>query len=265
MILNLIRFPFAVVGQAADIFWQMRAHNRMVAALNEIQPETLNGRMPQEKDPAEVTAYGTASAGHPNFAGAAASLADGNSSADCGVFCKPSVREDKQRSDSSFDLNADPHSDSAASAVADSALTHPPVSADRPSSPNPPGAAGSHQELVELVAEVLAEHVLHIEGDSELEPWRFVCVGYGEYGGGEIHEAFQDRAGWRAHVAPLIAERIEKATPPAPFRFGDLGRAAQVINDYVATTVTDLTVTQMASLRNLADRLADAADADPTP
>lgn len=187
MILSLIRFPLACIGQAVDIFWQMREQNKLVAALHTPDPATD-------------------------------------------------------------------------AAVADSALTHPPVSAERPSSPNPRGAAGSHHELVELIAEVLAEHKPYEGGGY---------AGQGIYCRDhlESEHAIYMRSWplWREHVARLIAERIEKATPPAPFRFGDLGRAARVINDYVATTVTDLTVTQMASLRNLADRLADAADADPNP
>lgn len=33
-ILNLIRFPLACIGQAVDIAVQMRAHNKLVAALH---------------------------------------------------------------------------------------------------------------------------------------------------------------------------------------------------------------------------------------
>ena len=61
----------------------------------------------------------------------------------------------------------------------------------------------------------------------------------------------------------LIAERIEKATPPAPFTHGDLIEASKLIHAY--SERMEAYGAWMFRARELANRLADAGHADPTP
>lgn len=171
-----------------------------------LDPETLNGQLPQEKAPAGVTAdSGTAPVGHP---------------------------------------------DSAASATADS-----PAGAEIP--PDQPPAPAGHPpaELVELIVEVLAEH-----HPVKIAEDHLVCSD-GALGCGA--GPWTSRGQWRAHVAPLIAERIEKAAPPAPFTHGDLIEAAKLIHAH--SERMEAYGAWMFRARELANRLADAGHADPTP
>jgi hypothetical protein len=126
-----------------------------------------------------------------NFAGAAASLADGACVNDS------SVRDDKQR---------EPHPGLA-----------PVAPPDGQAAPTPPAAACPSPSLVDwlepAIREVLANHTF----------------GTGMYGqtwcaklDGSICEGnwdFEERDAWQEHVAPLIAERIERALRPTDFDF----------------------------------------------
>ena len=64
-------------------------------------------------------------------------------------------------------------------------------------------------------------------------------------------------------IGALIAERIEKATPPAPFTHGDLIEASKLIHAY--SERMEAYGAWMFRARELANRLADAGHADPTP
>lgn len=181
MILSLIRFPLAVVGQAVDIFWQMHEHNKLVAAMH----------------------------------------------------------------------TSDPAADAA---VADSALTHPPVSADRPSSPKPPGAAGSHQ--------VIRAMTTCVDTELRAQLWN---EGY--------QEAMQHQTGGAEHRAWLVqtAEQIIARWVETGYRTALAGLGD---NDEVARKMADqLRHLHLAEPWLPASKIADAllseidftADADPTP
>lgn len=135
------------------------------------------------------------------------------------------------------------------------------MSADRPSSPGGIGAAGSHHELVDLIAEVLDAHEGHWNRDAAM----YECLERGDDAdrGFRLVTVGDDYQGWLRHVAPLIAERIEKATPPAPFTFGDLAEAARIVEWFRDKTAQ--TAVESIRLRALANRLVAAADADPNP
>lgn len=134
----------------------------------------------------------------PNFAGAAASLADGTSdsaSAD-GVFCKLSVREEKQPS-------AAPHPDPAAPGAAASS---PAPDGDDSSAEDAPPSQASSAELPKLIAEVLGQHFPFRDADL------FGCIDHL----GSVHAEFNPNFGteqWHEHVAVVIAARIKKAMP----------------------------------------------------
>ncbi|KWX66847.1 hypothetical protein [Mycobacterium sp. NAZ190054] len=121
------------------------------------------------------------------------------------------------------------HSDPAASATADPLPT--PEGDTDPAAGIPASAAGSPNGLAGLIDGVLAEHV----GPE----W------------------------WIDTVSRGVAERIEKATPPAPFTFGDLAEAARIVRNHATRTTT--TWSEHGRLIALANRLDDAADADPNP
>lgn len=125
--------------------------------------------------------------------------------------------------------------DPTASAVVDPSPAIPPVGGDDPAASTPPvqDAAGStNSELVDLIAEVLHD-----------------CRGMSSNS-----------------QARKVAERIEKATPPAGFTHGDLVRAATIIRNYADgySFAGEQRVAQL-ELHDLANRLADAGHADPTP
>lgn len=104
---------------------------------------------------------------------------------------------------------------------------------------DPPGAppAGRTQHLAELIAEELTSYA----DDSG------VYLSY---------ERISD-------ASLAVASRIEKATPPAGFTFGDLSRAAQIIDTYCDRMECHGAV--MSTERALAERLGDASEADPNP
>ena len=123
-------------------------------------------------------------------------------------------------------------------ASADPSPATPPAGDIDPAAPPPPGAAGSTNvpaavsgdagrdrglrpaagHLVELIAEVLAEH-----RDFSVRMEAVICV----CGEPLTTDGYPDRR-LREHVAPLIAERVEKAAPPAQVvprtHVDDLGR-----------------------------------------
>ena len=110
-----------------------------------------------------------------------------------------------------------PHSDSAVPGSADPSRLVPPGRGADPAGaggPPAPAPAGS-PELVELIAEVLAEH-----HDYSVRWEAVICV----CGEPLTTDGYPDRR-LRDHVAPLIAARIEKATPAAPFTHGRSGHA----------------------------------------
>ncbi len=190
-----------------------------------LDPETLNGQLPQEKAPAGVTAdSGTAPVGHP---------------------------------------------DSAASATADS-----PAGAEIP--PDQPPAPAGHPpaELVELIVEVLAEH-----HPVKIAEDHLVCSD-GALGCGA--GPWTSRGQWRAHVALLIATRIEKAAPPADFARYDYcagiayaigvleGKADWVdarplLEDPTRTYVKSVIAEVVAQLQSAFDSLMPPQSPDPNP
>ncbi|XTP37138.1 hypothetical protein ACORG1_13350 [Mycobacterium sp. TJFP1] len=112
--------------------------------------------------------------------------------------------------------------------------------------------------LTELIAAVLTKHQPIPTDDPH---WHDGPVGCGCQG--LYWPDFIDWSGWHAHVAALIAERIEKATPPVQLTSADLCRAAHLVQCYAA--IIDTTDHHHWDLISFADRLVAAANADPTP
>ena len=160
-----------------------------------------------------------------------------------------------QRMDEAFSVLT--QQDSAASATADASPANPPAGDADPVAPSSPvpGATGS-PNLVDLIAEVLADHLATLS----IFNGQVRCFSPDAR---ESHFECSSPAEWRAHVAPLIAERIEKATPPAPFTHGDLIEASKLIHAY--SERMEAYGAWMFRARELANRLADAGHADPTP
>lgn len=114
------------------------------------------------------------------------------------------------------------HPDPAASATAAPSPAIPPASDTDPVGvvDGPPASAaptGPPSELVELIAAVLDAHEGHYNRASSV----FECVEYPADGGFRRVPVGDDYQGWLQHVAPLIAERIEKAAPPDAFVIAD--------------------------------------------
>jgi hypothetical protein len=123
----------------------------------------------------------------PNFAGAAASLADGSSKSSSRDLLNPSVREDKRQDG----VSQGPH-------PADPQPPTVPVAVSARTIPAAP-ATGLDQ-AVQVICEVLAEHEAYdYAGDVE-------CCH--ERGGAA---RFPDWQAWREHVAQPIAERLTGA------------------------------------------------------
>lgn len=143
--------------------------------------------------------------------------------------------------------------DPTASAVVDPSPAIPPVGGDDPAAPPSPvpGPAGS-PNLVESIAEVLSTHGFSLPSpfDANVTCW---CDHWRDSG----RDLFQARTLHRKHVAELIAERIEKATPPAGFTPIDLVSAAQLIDAYCVRM--EACGASMVRERELANRLFDAA------
>jgi hypothetical protein len=113
-----------------DPQWRMTASASSYVPLNEFEPPLSDDEL--------VAVRGLIQERYPDFAGAAASLADGKLlSPPCdGCSCKPSVREDKQQANSSsLSRPAAPHS-------ASSADPHPVDETPSPVDPSPPGDPG---------------------------------------------------------------------------------------------------------------------------
>lgn len=147
-----------------------------------------------------------------------------------------------------------------ADAVIDDDDVAPAVSADAEHGPAgvrvPPSTppAGRTAELAALIAEVLSEHVAY-DYAGRVECEHRATMGM---------TLFDCWASWRQHMSWHIADRIKKATPPAPFTFGDLTWAAGVIRAYLALGPIE-DARERIKLRELSDRLADAGIADPNP
>ncbi len=117
---------------------------------------------------------------------------------------------------------------------------------------SPAPTEGHPNELADLIAEVLADHVpKHPSGFNPDGTGRTACPHHYR---NEIGRDFPDWAGWRDHVAPLIAERIEKAAPPVAF--SDLSEAAYIISHRAQNASTDR---ERARLESLALRLREGA------
>lgn len=113
---------------------------------------------------------------------------------------------------------------SAVTATADPSHPIPAGCGTDPAPTSPPGAGSPTSELAELIAEVLAEHqyvttTLHAEPLPICTCNRILAV-----------VSAQE---WRLHVAPLIAERLEKATPPVGLivTCPDMEQRAELFND----------------------------------
>ena len=137
--------------------------------------------------------------------------------------------------------------DSTASAAVDS-----PAGVEIP--PDQPPAPAGHPpvELVDSIIRVLFEHHPREDGGH---------AGYGVYcrqvDHAKHHAFFRTWTDWRRHVAPLIAQRIEKGTPPAGIARDDLISAARILSNH-AELQTDSD--PAFELRSLAHRLFMAAD-----
>lgn len=175
----------------------------------------------------------------PNFAGAAASLADENNSP--GVLLRSSVREDKQQGESESLRPADPQLNVYRSGPLGAAIRSrcpnqgsmcnctgaclrtptspvPPVGVDDPAAgPPPDAAAGSPSWWIDWatpgICEVLAEHQLNLDSRG------YTCLC-------DLRD-IADPYDWREHVAPIIAARIENQ-PADPVRAADERIAAAI-------------------------------------
>lgn len=154
-----------------------------------------------------------------------------------------------------FDVDDEPLTYSTPVSFAASAPVPPPEVADEGPSVvehSPAPTEGHPNELVELIDEVLADHVpKHPSGFNPDGTGRTACPHHYR---NEIGRDFPDWAGWRDHVAPLIAERIEKAAPPVAF--SDLSEAAYIISHRAQNASTDR---ERARLESLALRLREGA------
>ena len=117
--------------------------------------------------------------------------------------------------------------------------------------------AGPPSELAELIAAVLDAHEGHYNRASSV----FECVEYHADGGLRRVPVGDDYQGWLRHVAPLIAERIEKAAPPAGLTPDDLRLAASAI--YGHALAPYLRPNQATEFARLADRLHELAEHTP--
>ena len=152
--------------------------------------------------------------------------------------------------------------DSAASATAAPSPAIPPASDTDPVGvvDGPPASAtpaGPPSELAELIAAVLDAHEGHYNRASSV----FECVEYHADGGLRRVPVGDDYQGWLRHVAPLIAERIEKAAPPAGLTPDDLRLAASAI--YGHALAPYLRPNQATEFARLADRLHELAEHTP--
>lgn len=117
-------------------------------------------------------------------------------------------------------------------------------------------------ELGELIAEVLDQHYPQPRGFNRDGTQHIRCMQDNRTACRRAH-LVADWQGWREHVAEMATERIQRATPPAPFTHGDLSEAAQIVSNAARNSTT--TWDEYHRLTALARRLADASDADPNP
>lgn len=124
---------------------------------------------------------------------------------------------------------------------------------DTPAEALPPSvSAGLQGENADLIVDELRRHCFRWPDHSSIGMNAYCGCGHRPI----------DLSAWYWHVAPIIAERIEKATPPAGF--ADLRAAGDIVRAYVVAR-RDMSTSVASSLFALADRLADAAKADHNP
>lgn len=140
--------------------------------------------------------------------------------------------------------------DSAALGVAASS-PEPPTGDDDPADV-PPSVGSTNFDLASLIVEALDDHQLNCARAD----WAYGC---------DCGEGFNCLADHQNHVADEIAERIESNCTSVDFTRGDLARAAAYIHAYRGHLAAFGGDNIHPEMRELADRLAAAAQASTTP
>ena len=186
---SLARFPFQCVGAAIDLALTMRAvnkHSQMLAGAWE-------SRLVAAEAESEDTPYCNR-CGRPHPVNGVCGR-----DAVCGTCGLKLVDYEHTLCAVDFlDPALDADRADVSPAISPAGDTGPEGLSHSPRDPSGP----PNDALVELIAEVLAEEA------------PFADVRYGPMGS----QRFNRAGDWRAHVAPLIAARIEKATPPMGLR-----------------------------------------------